>query len=522
VVVAHQKLIKDGQLNWDQLIHTNTQNKLQGNNATYILYDDRIDDTVFTGNIILNSRVRKNSTLNAAINYKSLAGNNFAQVTDLLGGSGFLDIDLFALSTNKLSNTTLANRAQSDLKNPNRIVGIGDRYDYNYKINASTINSYAQIQIAHKKTDFFMAGDFTQTSYQRDGLFENGYFPGTLSYGKSSLLKFKNFGAKTGITYKPHGHHAIKLNAAYFTKAPTIRNAFVNARQSNASVSQLLGKPQESEKIQSIDGSYIFSSSKIKVKITGYYTKILDASNISFFFTQAISGSGTGFVQEILTDIDKLHFGGELGVEYQITPTFKLKGAASIGQFTYNNNPDLSLTSTSDIFNDFQGIRSFGKSTLKGYRLSGGPQNAAQLGFEYRDPNFWWFGTTTNYFSNAFLSISPFARTFNFNQDTDGLPFNDYDQNVARSLLKQERFDSYFLLNAVGGKSWKIKKYYVGFFASINNLLNQKYRTGGFEQTRNANYRGALEESRRQTPVFGPKYFYGYGTTYYFNFYVRF
>jgi len=152
----------------------------------------------------------------------------------------------------------------------------------------------------------------------------------------------------------------------------------------------------------------------------------------------------------------------------------------------------------------------------------GGPQQAFQLGFEYRDPNFWWFGATTNYFSNAYISISPFARTANFNQDTDGLPFNDYDENIARSLLTQERFDGYFLVNAVGGKSWRVKKYYVGFFVSVNNLFNQHYRTGGFEQTRNANYRGALQESRRETPVFGPKYFYGYGTTYFINFNIRF
>ena len=36
--------------------------------------------------------------------------------------------------------------------------------------------------------------------------------------------------------------------------------------------------------------------------------------------------------------------GLELGVEAQLTSTFKLKGAAAIGQFTYDNNPNLFLT----------------------------------------------------------------------------------------------------------------------------------------------------------------------------------
>ncbi|MBQ0733746.1 carboxypeptidase-like regulatory domain-containing protein [Aquimarina celericrescens] len=520
--LAQQNLINNGQLQWDQLIKANQQNAAQGNNATYILYEDRTDDTQLTGNLILNSRLNKHFTINAALNYRNLKSQNFAEVKDLLGGSGFLDIDMFALSASDLSTEALENRAQSDLQNPNRIVQTGDRYDYNYEIYASTINGYAQAQFKYKKINFFLAGDISQASYQRNGLFENGYFPRQQSLGKSPAVEFKNYGIKGGARLRIHGHHSLDLNTAYFTKAPSIRNTFVNARQSNASVSQLIGNTQENEKIESIDASYIFRSSKIKAKITGYYTKILDASNISFFFTQAISGSGAGFVQEILTDVDKLHIGGELGIEYQITPTIKLKSAAAVGQFTYNNNPELALASTSEIFTDFQGIRSFGKSALKGYYLSGGPQNAAQLGFEYRDPNFWWFGATTNYFSNAFISVSPFARTSNFNQDEDGLPFNDYDETIAKSLLQQERFDDYILVNAIGGKSWRIKKYYVGFFASINNVLDQKYRTGGFEQTRNANYRRALEESQRETPVFGPKYYYGFGTSYYLNFYIRF
>ncbi len=520
--LAQQNLINNGQLDWDTLRQTNQQNAQQGSNATYILYEDRNDDTQLTGNIILNSRITNHLTLNASVKYRNLKSENFARVKDLLGGTGFLDVDLFATSASGFSNTALTNRAQSDLQNPNRIVGEGDRFDYNYEINAAVLNGFVQAQFKYKNLDFFVSGNVANTTYQRNGLFENGYFPGAQSLGKSPAVSFKNYGVKGGATFRLHGKHSAVVNAAYFNKAPTIRNTFVNARQNNAPVSQLIGKPQETEKIQSIDASYVFRSSKIKARLSGYYTKILDATNISFFFTQAIAGSGAGFVQEILTDIDKSHLGAELGIEYQITPTIKLKGAAGIGRFKYDNNPDLALASTSDIFTDVQGIRSFGKSSLKGYYLSGGPQNAAQLGFEYRDPKFWWFGATTNYFSNAFISISPFARTTNFNQDVDGLPFNDFDHNIANNLLKQEQFDAYFLVNAIGGKSWKIDQYYVGFFASVNNIFNQQYRTGGFEQTRNANYRRALEESKRQTPVFGPKYFYGFGTSYYINFYVRF
>ena len=272
--------------------------------------------------------------------------------------------------------------------------------------------------------------------------------------------------------------------------------------------------------------SYIFRSPKINARLTGYYTTIQDANEISFFYADGIGGDSSAFVQEILQGIQKKHLGGELGITYQATATLKIKGVASVGEYTYDNTPNLYLTtepSKSATEAGFEnGFKDFGKSNLKSYKIAGGPQRAYSLGFEYRDPKYWWFGTTTNYFSNAYVDVSPLTRTSNFYTDFDGLPFNDYDEIRAKELLEQEQFDAYFLVNAVGGKSWKINKYYVGFFASINNILNQKYKTGGFEQGRNANYRQLRDDKSLNTPVFGTKYWYGRGTSYFLNVYVRF
>jgi hypothetical protein len=164
-----------------------------------------------------------------------------------------------------------------------------------------------------------------------------------------------------------------------------------------------------------------------------------------------------------------------------------------------------------------------GKTNLKDYHVAGGPERAFQLGFEYRDPNYWFVGLTSNYFSNAYIDVSAINRSDNFARDYDGLLINDYDEGRARELLKQEEFDDYMLFNIIGGKSWKIDDYFVGFFATINNVFDQEYKTGGFEQSRNSNYRNLNEDqSRPNGEIFGNRYFFGYGTTYYLNFYVRF
>ena len=88
---------------------------------------------------------------------------------------------------------------------------------------------------------------------------------------------------------------------------------------------------------------------------------------------------------------------------------------------------------------------------------------------------------------------------------------------MAEELLQQEQFEAYMLVNLVGGKSWRIGKHYVSVFASVNNLLNTVFRTGGFEQGRNANFRQLRDDSALNTPVFGTKYWYGRGASYFLN-----
>jgi len=520
--LAEQTFRNDGQLDWFQLYQGNALMRAQGGNSIYAIQEDRIDDNQFTVNTIFDMDLTDRIRLNASLSYRNLKSENFAEMKDLLGGTGFLDVDFFAEETDPNATVGLGDIAQSDRNNPNRIVQEGDRYKYNYEIDANVASGFAQAQFKYNKIDFYVGANVSTTNYQRNGLYENGNFLGTGpngSFGKSEKLDFTNYGVKAGGTYKITGRHLIDFNASYFTKAPTIRNSFSNARQNNNIVSGL-----ESEEIQAVDLSYIFRSPIVKARLTAYYSGFKNGNDIGFYYTEDLAGlgldTGDAFVQEVLTNIEKRNIGAEFGIEAQVTPTIKLKAAASAGQYIYNNNPNLYLTS-----DDFEGELRFGDGTtkIKDLHVAGGPEIAYQVGFEYRDPDYWWVGATSNFFSNAYLDASNLTRSANFSSDYDGQPIVGYDANIAKGLLKQEQFDNYMLVNIVGGKSWKINDYFVGFFATINNVFDETYKTGGFEQSRLATYDRVLEDKSRDTgEVFGSRYFFGYGTTYYLNFYVRF
>ncbi len=504
--LATQDFQNDGQLDWEALYQANSIARNQGGLSNYVLYEDRTDDTQFTVGSVFRGAFSKHFTLNAAFNLRSLQSENYATVTDLLGGRGFLDIDSFAEGT----------AAQSDLQHPNRIVGEEEKFQYHYGLNARVGSFFAQGQFTYGRLKFFVSATASQTEYKRNGYFENGFAPGSRSLGESEPANFTNFGFKGGVTFEWSPKHFFQFHGVYQTEAPTLRTIFSNVRQQNALVTDL-----QSQMTQSVSLAYRLQLAKIQARLSGYYTTISDASNLSFFYTDALSGLGeentAAFVQEILTGVNKKHLGLELGVAVPLNTTFKLKAAAAVGAYMYANNPELYLTS-----NNFAEPLLLGKSILKNYRLPGGPQQAFSFGFEYRDPNYWWLSCSANYFSDAYVAVNPFTRTKNFYTDTDGLPFANYDSTIAKELLRQEKFDPYVLVNLVGGKSWRIKKYYVGFIAGVNNVLNTSYKTGGFEQARNANYQGLLAENQRETPVFGTKYWQGLGTTYFTNFYIRF
>jgi hypothetical protein len=521
--LAGETFQNDGQWDWFSLYEANENLRVRGGNALYALQSNVVKDRQLSINSIVEASLNKHILLNGALNYRRLHSENFARIEDLLGGTGFLDIDFFAdENPNLVSEGIAANRAQSDLRNPNRIVKEGDRYTYNYSIDASLLSAFAQGQFSYKRLNFYIGTQLSHATYQRQGLYENGFFPSEGpegSFGKSKLISFADYGVKTGLTYRFTGRHLTEARISYFSKAPGHRTVFSNARQNNSLTSGI-----GSEQIFSGDLSYIFRSPFFNARITGFYSRFMNGSDISFYFTQDLAGLGLGggdaFVQELLTNIERQNMGLEFGLEAQLTPTFLLKAAGSFGQYTFQNNPQLYLTSV-----DFEGELRFGdgRTNLKNYRVASGPERAFQIGFEYRDPDFWNIGLTANYFSHAYVDISNLARTANFSSDFDGNTFNDYDPVIARELLKQERLEPYALINVIGGKSWKFGDYYLGFFATINNVLDQEYRTGGFEQSRYANYRRLSEDrSRPGGPMFGPRYFFGNGTTYYINLYIRF
>ncbi len=501
--LADRNFRVNGQLDWQFLYDSN---RTTLGNAVYILYEDRNDELFMAANSILDYNLSEKISLQGKVAFRGLKSQNFASLTDLLGGSGYLDIDGFAEG----------DAAQNDLRNPNRIVREGDVFKYNYELTALDANGFMQLDYAYNKWNINAAISAKAKQYQRNGKFENGMYPGALSLGKSKELKFLGYGLKLGLQRQISPKCYTSASLLMESKPPLLQHSFTNPRQNNVTVIGL-----KNEKLVSSDVSFFYQYGIIKTRFSAYWIRQQNVTNRSFFFTDNLAGLGrvdnAGFFQEIMTGINKQNAGVEFGAEVALTNTLTLNASAAYGKHIYSNNPNLYITS-----NTIETPLNIGKTFLKNYHLPTGPQQAYGLGFSYRDPTYWWLSTQLNYFSHSFSNISPFTRTQNFSTDVDGQPFTDFDETKARKLLEQEQFPAYFLWNAIGGKSWKIKKNYLGFVLGIQNILNKVFKTGGFEQSRNSNYATLKEDQNRVNPLFGPKHWYGSGTTFYINTYYRF
>lgn len=257
--------------------------------------------------------------------------------------------------------------------------------------------------------------------------------------------------------------------------------------------------------------------SAFHIRLTVYGAQERDITDVSYFFADGIGGDTAAFIQEVVYGIAKDHIGLEWGMQIELLPELTLNSVAALGYHAHAKNPSVYATSQ-----DFEkGSIDFGESKLKNNRLAIGPHNALSLGIGYQDPNFWRLGITYSYYTHSYLSISPILRTQNFILDDDGLPVADFDPAKAKNLLAPERFDDYGLLNLTASKSWKINQMYIGWFMGINNVLGASYISGGYEQSRSANYRSLSEDIDAPVRRFGPKYWYGRNTTFFMNLSLR-
>jgi len=508
------------QLNWDEFYQINRERQYdvvdndnpgstrKENISAYILEEQRYDNRKMVLNTNIIHQLSSNSSLKSGFTFQYDRNHNFKIVDDLLGGSHYLDVDGFALRES-VDNDFI----QNDLARPNRLLSEGDIYGYDYYKHIQNVNAWSTYSIALPKVDINISGMVANTRFWREGLVENGKFPGEgeglKSLGNSETVSFLHGTAKLGMVYKINGRNYVYGNGAFMTRAPFSRNAFESADTRNNFVPDL-----QTEKILGGELGYILRHPKLNARVTGFYSRSKDEIKSSKFFLVNVENSISAFGNLLTSGIETVNYGVELGIDYKLTSTFSLKLASALGEYYYDSNQQTAFTiDNSGQSTNFESLET---AYMDGFNLGGVPQVASSFELRYDSPNFWFATLSLSHFDDIYIDANPIRRTAAVSQavlnitETKGYNGPNKEETLT-SIVRQEKYDSFFKLDLYARKSFRWNKsrdYRLAVYVSVENLLNDtNNRIGGYEQLR-FDYVG-LDPDR-----WGSRYYYAYGTLY--------
>ena len=502
------------QVQWDGMIDANRSqnnsiiqdangiagNTVTGKRAIYIVENRIQKNTQFNFNSTYNKTINDLSNLTAGLTIQKQKSSFYKELTDLLGGDYFLDINQFA--ERDFRDSTQA--VQNDLNNPNRVIKVGDKYGYNYDMHINK-NSF-WVQLSHKFTrfDVFVGGELSNTLFWRDGKYQVGLFKDN-SFGKSDINNFINYAIKGGITAKLNGRNYFFLNGYNATKAPNYYDVFMSLRTRN---DQITNPPNE--KISSIEAGYIYNSPVFKLRSNYYYTTFKDGIHNNLYFDDVYAAFGNLSV----SSINRVHYGTELSLEGKVYKGLSFTTVAAIGKNYYSTrqNSTFTVDNTAKIFPTETVF-------IKNYHLGGTPEQVYNAGFNYRSKKFWWVNLNVNNFRNAWENISPARRT---SAAIDLV--SEGSQQWSEIVDQKKLYNSQYTVDFSAGYSIKLNKVFkklkhnqfLVINANVNNLLdNQNLKTTGYEQLR-------FDITNHDPNKFPSRYTYAFGRNYFISLTYRY
>ena len=489
----------DRQINFDKLYAANRMAAIQGADAMYFIQAKHNNNLNLSLASNLNVDLNQSSALRLGLQLATNKGMHYQTMEDLLGASTYHNINTYALGTFNALNSEV----QYDANNPNALVGVGDKFGYDYNILVDRAQLWGTYKYNVGRLHSFVSGRVAGVEMQRDGKMRNGMFLDN-SYGKSKTAHFLEGGAKFGLNYNLGRGHTLVLGSGYEWKAPQAQAAFVSPEMNNDFVVDL-----KNEKVWSAEVGYQMKTTLLKASISAYYSKVTDATEWQNFYFDDINS----FSYVSMTGINKEYYGLEWGLNLKLNSAFNLKAIGTISEARNTNNAQVwYMSSTRGTFNDANG----GKAELcmnKDMREAGTPLTALSFILSYHQSG-WYIDLNANYYDRIYLSYSPSYRymsTLSTRNTIDKEPVFDNEGNVLSSAVAQAKGKGGFMLDASIGKSLYLSH---GRSMSINlmvtNLLNnQSIVTGGYEQSR-ADYTSSGNERAYKFSK-NPMKYYAYG-----------
>ena len=354
-----------------------------------------------------NTELSEYIDLTAGVDIRFYQGDHYTELTDLLGGAFYVD--------------------NNDVNNPNKVVRVGDKYNYNDTGYTNWQGLFAQAEYNKDAISAVISVAGNNTSYKREDYFK--YTPDD-PLRETDWVNFTAFSTKGGVNYRLDEKHNVFGNLGYFERAPFSNAVFLN----NTNVTN---EDAVNQKIFSAELGYGFRGDKFRADLNVYRTQWMDRT-----YTVSRTANNIQYTANIL-GIDALHQGVELELQYRPIETLTLTGMASLGDWQWAND-----VNNVQVFDDQQNpIGDPIDIYLDGVKVGNSAQTTFALGADY-----------------AVLASTTVRASFNYAADY----YADYDV-TGRSVEGLPQ-------------TWKMPDYGV-----FDLGLTHRFNFGGFNTQINAN-----------------------------------
>ena len=406
-----------GQIDYTNVMNIN-RNSLTGSKAIFTM---ATNDHDWYGIIsTFKHEFDKNWTLSCGIDGRYYKGYHYEEITDLLGGSYFLD--------NKLA-----------WRDSSIHLKVGDKVNYDNIAYITNIGSFAQLQYNKNRHNAFLSLTATDYMYKINNPGRYGEYGNQTLYPKEDVESetqiFLPYGIKCGYNYEITKHQKAFINGGYVTRAPWLDNTFSdNTIVDNATM----------EKITTVEIGYGLYLEKFFVQINAYYTDWADKT------TSKLIGGWNGS-KAFIPNIDALHKGVELEFNYIPLKELRVNGFFSVGSWKWTNDVDFELFDE-----NYQSVGTY-NAYIKDLHVGNAPQTSAALSFTWECLKNLNIGGTFVYYDRYYADFDPTNRILvNDRSDSWELPsFYTLDLNINYRI--------------------NVNKTNIDFYANVNNLFDEKY-----------------------------------------------
>jgi iron complex outermembrane receptor protein len=400
----------DQPVDFDNIVSINKANGALGSEA--ILRASRNDHKWYGVLSTFKTEISDNFDLIAGLDWRTYTGSHFREVTDLLGGEYFLDVNSSGVGNN-------VNRDRHDLQ-------VGDKMGYNNDGKVGWLGFFAQLEYGNDNFDAFISTSTQRSSYQRIDHFQ---YDLSTSAGRDLATTEKvnliGYSIKGGANYRINDVHNVFANIGYFERPANFDAVFQNFNNTS------INADAENEKVFSMELGYGIRGEKFAANVNLYRTQWNDRT-----FTRRIAADPTITGSEDFTanllGVSALHQGVEFDFTYKYSDKLNFSGMLSLGDWKWDND----LVDV-PVFDENQNQVDSFSLPINGLRVSDAAQTTAALGMLYK---FWdktSFTLDYNYFADLYAQINVLDYADAVNKPTDSWKapnYNTFDASLRHGF----------------------------------------------------------------------------------------